>query len=228
MKKFYSVLSAMVFLALLSSCNKKPAAGFTTTKTFYDKSEAVAFTNTSIDAKSFKWDFGDGIVSTDENPSHTYTTGGTYTVELTAYSKREKKEDSYSKIIQIGEIWNSPNVVFTKSDSADWTQTPNQDSITPTCILTRANTQGLFNIAVESTFTYYGPTGTAWAYGTTANVQSLNFQPLMVTNGEVPPSMLNLPMVLKIDDGGIYIDIMFTSWTQGGQGGGLSYTRSTQ
>ena len=30
------------------------------------------------------WDFGDGETSTEENPSHTYSAGGDYTVKLTA------------------------------------------------------------------------------------------------------------------------------------------------
>eukprot|EP01117_Protostelium_nocturnum_P017000 TRINITY_DN682_c0_g1_i1.p1 TRINITY_DN682_c0_g1~~TRINITY_DN682_c0_g1_i1.p1 ORF type:complete len:1010 (+),score=318.71 TRINITY_DN682_c0_g1_i1:116-3031(+) len=35
---------------------------------------------------SFKWDFGDGTTSTDANPSHTFTTGGAFTVKLTVTS----------------------------------------------------------------------------------------------------------------------------------------------
>ncbi|MGE0076239.1 MAG: PKD domain-containing protein [Bacteroidales bacterium] len=45
----------------------------------------VQFTNTSIDATSYSWNFGDGSeASTDENPTHTFYTAGTYTVTLTA------------------------------------------------------------------------------------------------------------------------------------------------
>lgn len=43
----------------------------------------VAFTNTSINATSYLWDFGDGTTSTSENPTHTYTTGGNFNVKLT-------------------------------------------------------------------------------------------------------------------------------------------------
>ena len=43
----------------------------------------VTFTNATTGAVSYSWNFGDGSFSTDENPVHTYTNPGTYTVELT-------------------------------------------------------------------------------------------------------------------------------------------------
>ena len=42
----------------------------------------VNFTNTSYFSNSYYWDFGDGNISTAFNPSHTYTSFGTYTVSL--------------------------------------------------------------------------------------------------------------------------------------------------
>ncbi|MCB9235108.1 MAG: PKD domain-containing protein [Bacteroidia bacterium] len=41
---------------------------------------AVNFTNSSTGANSYAWNFGDGQVSSQQNPSHTYTNPGTYTV----------------------------------------------------------------------------------------------------------------------------------------------------
>jgi PKD repeat protein len=46
----------------------------------------VTFTDYSTDATSWLWDFGDGSSSTLENPAHTYTTLGVYTVVLTVYN----------------------------------------------------------------------------------------------------------------------------------------------
>lgn len=46
---------------------------------------AVFFTNNSYYATSYVWDFGDNQTSTLQNPIHTYTSGGVYTVELTAF-----------------------------------------------------------------------------------------------------------------------------------------------
>ena len=44
---------------------------------------SVTFTDQSIGATSWRWDFGDGTNSTAENPIHTYSAAGTYTVRLT-------------------------------------------------------------------------------------------------------------------------------------------------
>ncbi len=42
------------------------------------------FQNTSTNANSYLWDFGDGTTTTDANPLHTYTTAGVFTVTLSA------------------------------------------------------------------------------------------------------------------------------------------------
>ena len=46
---------------------------------------SVVFTDNSVlNATTWQWDFGDGNTSTEQNPTHTYTAEGTYTVSLTA------------------------------------------------------------------------------------------------------------------------------------------------
>lgn len=44
----------------------------------------VAFINTTTNATSYMWDFGDGGTATDQHPKHTFEEGGIYTVNLTA------------------------------------------------------------------------------------------------------------------------------------------------
>ena len=46
--------------------------------------QTVIFNNTSAQATTYHWDFGDGNMSTDENPVHTYGQMGTFTVTLIA------------------------------------------------------------------------------------------------------------------------------------------------
>lgn len=45
---------------------------------------SIQFTNSSVKSNSYLWKFGDGNTSTLPNPTHTYSTGGTYTVTLIA------------------------------------------------------------------------------------------------------------------------------------------------
>ena len=59
---------------------------------------SVVFTDNSVlNATTWQWDFGDGNTSTEQNPTHTYTDEGTYTVSLTAsngvLSSSETKDD---------------------------------------------------------------------------------------------------------------------------------------
>ncbi len=46
----------------------------------------VTFTNTSVNADSVQWNFGDGATDTTSNPTHIYTAPGTYSVTLIAYN----------------------------------------------------------------------------------------------------------------------------------------------
>ncbi|MEQ8336647.1 MAG: PKD domain-containing protein [Cyclobacteriaceae bacterium] len=60
----------------------------------------ISFQNTSEFSDSIKWDFGDGETSTDENPQHTYTENGTYSISLIAMNT--DGSDTSSTEINIG------------------------------------------------------------------------------------------------------------------------------
>ncbi len=57
-----------------------PVASFTSSS----GGNTVTFTNTSVNAASYLWNFGDGNTSTATSPSHAYGSSGTFTVSLTA------------------------------------------------------------------------------------------------------------------------------------------------
>ncbi|TVR77751.1 MAG: PKD domain-containing protein [Chitinophagaceae bacterium] len=61
-----------------------PQAGFTVSDSLACEAPfTVQFTDNSVDAVDWLWDFGDGNTSTDQNPVHTYLNTGTYSVSLT-------------------------------------------------------------------------------------------------------------------------------------------------
>jgi PKD repeat protein len=59
----------------------------------------VQFNNTSINAVSYQWSFGNGNTSTLANPSNVFTIAGTYTVTLTAFSSNGSSNSYSSQII---------------------------------------------------------------------------------------------------------------------------------
>jgi PKD repeat protein len=61
-----------------------PLADFAATPISGTAPLTVTFINSSTNAVSYRWDFGDTMTSTEVSPSHTYTQAGVYTVTLTA------------------------------------------------------------------------------------------------------------------------------------------------
>jgi FOG: PKD repeat len=71
--------------ALASDVPSAPVANFTATPLSGTAPLTVQFNDTSTGSPtSWSWSFGDGGTSIGQNPSHTYSTAGTYTVNLTA------------------------------------------------------------------------------------------------------------------------------------------------
>ena len=68
--------------------NPAPVAGFTATPEVISTEEEVFFSNETIGAVSWEWDFGDGGESVEESPSHQYATIGGYIVTLKATSNK--------------------------------------------------------------------------------------------------------------------------------------------
>jgi PKD repeat protein len=106
---------------IVSDGNLPPIADFT----YIINDLTVSFTDTSTDPDGFivglLWDFGDGTTSTEQNPVHTYSAAGTYTVTLTV-TDDDGATDSVSKDITVTEP-NLPPV-------ADFTYTINGMTVT--------------------------------------------------------------------------------------------------
>jgi PKD repeat protein len=67
-----------------------PEARFSTDAIDPEVGQEVYFTNTSKYADSYEWDFGDGVISTAENPMHIFTGTGVFEVTLTAINANMK------------------------------------------------------------------------------------------------------------------------------------------
>lgn len=126
-------------------------------------------------------------------------------------------------------VWNGAPYTFIKNAFTDPTLAINQDRLTDNVWLTRGSSQGLFNIKAEALFAHsFSPSGTEWAYGTTANYATLSYTNWEAWTGGAgggPPSTVGKDAVLHLIADDIYLDIKFLSW--GGSGGAFSYTRST-
>jgi len=124
-------------------------------------------------------------------------------------------------------VWTGPEITFTKPDGANWKLPENQDRITDNVWITRKNTAGIYNIAVEPGFGFSSPADTEWASGSAADYEDLVFQTWLNWVVACPPCAVNVDAVVHLISEDIYIDIRFTSWSCCGAGG-FSYVRSTQ
>lgn len=67
----------------------------------------VTFTNTSVDATSYSWDFGDGNMSSEESPVHMYAADGNYTVTLTAMNENGESTATVNVVISLNSVFSS-------------------------------------------------------------------------------------------------------------------------
>jgi hypothetical protein len=117
-------------------------------------------------------------------------------------------------------IWNGPAI--SESNATE------PDKITANVWLTRGGNQGLYNAATESGFTHFlSPADTEWADGTTADYATLSYTDWNTWAKNIhggPPGTVGVNAVVHLISDDIYIDITFTSWSQGAA---YSYERST-
>lgn len=71
------------FIGSLPAQPVLPVTNFSSNVTKGNAPLSVQFTDLSENVTEWNWNFGDGVTSTEQNPTHTYSTAGTYTVNLT-------------------------------------------------------------------------------------------------------------------------------------------------
>lgn len=109
MKRILQVLSALLIAAILfSSCDTTtpdypdPRACFIVDGDTFSVDQPVYFNNCSDNAEYYDWEFGDGYVSNEKHPTHSYTEPGSYQVRLNA--RGYGSTDTETKIITIGGV----------------------------------------------------------------------------------------------------------------------------
>jgi hypothetical protein len=82
---------------ILISCHKEtpiPQSSFTANMTDAEVGQTISFINSSVNADSFEWNFGDGSLSNEVEPVHVFTATGSYEISLTAFSKGGENKSS--------------------------------------------------------------------------------------------------------------------------------------
>lgn len=87
--------------SLMVLVGPKPTASFTAAPPIICNHNSVTFTNNSSNATSYMWDFGDGGATGAANPTHIYTTSGTYTVILHAYNNGCEDDTVMTNLITV-------------------------------------------------------------------------------------------------------------------------------
>lgn len=156
-----------------------PVATFAGSPTSGSAPLTVNFTDLSTgDPTSWDWSFGDGGTSTSQNPSHSYTANGTYTVSLTvsnAYGSDTDTKVGFITVADQSNIMHVANMVVGRTKSG-----PNYLG-TCTVTIADANSQPVSGAIVYVTAT--GPTGGSFN-GITAADGTVDFQ----TSGIKKPS----------------------------------------
>ncbi len=85
--KIISFFTLAAGLIAFTGCNQKDPVPVTDANFSISGFESpipatINFLNTSTNATSYSWDFGDGTTSTSSNPTHVYTAAGTFPLKL--------------------------------------------------------------------------------------------------------------------------------------------------
>jgi len=113
--------------------NLPPTAVFSADDTIVTTDDAITFTDasTGLGITTWLWEFGDGDTSALENPTHTYSHSGTFTVVLTVTNDGGSDVETKTNYITVTtaqnpDVWkpnDNPHFAefFTENESGEWT-----------------------------------------------------------------------------------------------------------
>jgi PKD repeat protein len=127
MKRTFLLIAVAIAGSLLTGCQQEPEACFSASSDSLDDDKApivgekITFTNCSVEADSYFWDFGDGETSTEANPKHTYEIGGEddgeFQVTLEATNKKGTTTTSFDlEVLSLSGDWEGSMVIENSFD----------------------------------------------------------------------------------------------------------------
>jgi PKD repeat protein len=143
-KVFYSVPS-----------NNPPTASFTSPNSVCEGS-TVTLTDFSTNSPStWAWNFGDGTSSSQQNPTHTYSTAGTYSVTLTVSNDAGSNSTTQIIVVNANPVValvsnDSDNLVCDNGGSIQLIPTPTNASLTGTGVVNSTFDPSLANVGVNT------------------------------------------------------------------------------
>ena len=168
---------------LFFQIDKPPVSDFTSSTVCVGN--GTQFTDQSVDAVEWFWDFGDGTTSKDKNPIHNFTTGGTHQVKLVTKSGCYCK-DSVIKTVNVVNT-PAPNITCPSTFCPGTSSSYSTDPVcgTYTWVVTGGTItsgQGTPTIAVD-----WGPNGPTGS----VSVQTTGCTPAECSN----PTVTNVPLI---------------------------------
>jgi len=122
-------------------------------------------------------------------------------------------------------FYSSEMVTFTKESNTVSTLEENQDRISDIVWLTRTNSDGLYNIYTEDSYSSgTSPDGVEWGFDKSINLTPGSYGTWSTHNDE-PMSYFNQTISMHLIDENRFFDVEFTDWDEGYTGGGFSYNR---
>lgn len=119
---------------------------------------SVKFTDQSENAEKWKWDFGDGTGSAEQNPAHIYSAAGNYTVSLTVSNK--KGMDSISFALNVSE-----SQIESQAPIPDSSLLPLVKSLSPLANFASSVSRGYAPLSVQFTDTSENAAEWDWDFG---------------------------------------------------------------
>lgn len=223
---------------LTASIDENPASGIalgTVQATVNTGSISFSIVSESISG-AFSIDASSGVVSVADPAAFDFETQTSLTATIRLISGTASEEitvtinlNDVAENPQTFNLWQGPSITFSKENGADPSEEENQDRITSSVWITRGNAGGqIYNVVTENSASQAtSPAGTEWAQGTFQDIENLSFTSFRkACPAEKPNNVVDVPMVVHLIEDDVYLEIIFSSWAVGKQGG-FSYSRTT-